>query len=828
MIYNMLCNGGLIRKYQNRLFFVLFSSSLLFWGDGFDYVSARASEESNKVELKASIESQISRTGKPGFYREFDKFGNQSFHPFFDLGAWHGFLLPADKADYGAFTGPMIIAEEYPLFISDAFERLSIVGEKGKAYLFSDAQSSVIALPGKLQQVFAFEDLRVALTLRFVSSRSALVTTVISNLSAKPKNFKLTWDGKLLSQWDQNTTVREKFADWKTKLKSEKNGIVYEFGSLRSPWEMMQSGQASYRIYRSITSRSELNSNELSYTSRAYIHLNGGETRPIQTIHSYVHTAKEAAVVDNEIARIFTQPKLFIEQTENRWQGYVDKLKSQLDPSDKQSLALAVKSLQTLVGNWRSPAGALKSSGITPSVTARWFNGFWAWDSWKHAYAVSYFSPELAKDIIRSMFDFQVTANDPLRPQDAGMILDAIFYNTDQSRGGDGGNWNERNTKPPLAAWAVWKIYEEDKDKSFIHEMFPKLIAYHEWWYRNRDHNQNGLVEYGATRHRLHNDNEGNLIFFANGSRKIKFDHQCVDIGKNKFQCSGADYLEQLIEQNIEVDVPAQHAAAWESGMDNAARFGFINKAQFNKLSKSTSMSQEALKDLWRVKFLENKNSQGKLLGYSINQESVDLNSFLYLEKNILSEMALILGDTKKSKKLREQAIRLKNKINQCFFDEKTGFYYDRKIDGDASQVLCDGNLLTSRGKGPEGWLPLWVKAADNDKSARVIKNMLRENEFNTFIPFPTAAKSNPAYGPDIYWRGRVWLDQFYFAVEALKNYGQQEQAGHLIDKLLLRAEDIKSKQSIRENYHPENGEGLGATNFSWSAAHLLALILEP
>lgn len=828
MIYNMLCNSGLIRKCQSRLFFILISSSLLFTADSFNYVSALASEETNKVKQKTSIESQISRTGKPDFYREFDKFGNQRYHPFFDLGAWHGYLLPADKADYGAFTGPMIIAEEYPLYISDAFERLSIVGEKGKDYLFSDAHSNVKALPGKLVQVFTFEDLQVALTLRFISSRSALVTTSISNLSEKPKNFKLTWDGKLLSQWDQHTAVRKKFPDWKTELKSENNGIVYEFGPLRSQWEMMQGGQSSYRIYRSITSRSELDSDELSYTSRAYLHLDGGETRLIQTIQSYVHTAKEAAKVDDEIARIFTQPRLFIEQTESRWQEYVDKLNSRLEPTDKQSLALAVKSLQTLVGNWRSPAGALKSSGITPSVTARWFNGFWAWDSWKHAYAVSYFSPDLAKDIVRSMFDFQIAANDPLRPQDAGMILDAIFFNTDQSRGGDGGNWNERNTKPPLAAWAVWKIYEEDKDKSFIHEMYPKLIAYHEWWYRNRDYNQNGLVEYGATRHRLHNDNEGNLIFFANGSTKIKFNDQCVDIGKNKFQCAGADYLQQLIEQNIEIDVPAQHAAAWESGMDNAARFGFITKVQLKDLAKSSSVSYGTLKDYWRVKFLENKSTQGKLLGYSINQESVDLNSFLYLEKNILSEMALVLGDKNKSKKFRGQAAILKNRINQCFFDEKTGFYYDRKIVSKASQTSCDGKLLTSRGKGPEGWSPLWVKAADKEKSSLVIKNMLKEKEFNTNIPFPTAAKSNPAYGPDIYWRGRVWLDQFYFAIEALKNYGQQEQAENLVDKLLQNAEGIKTKQSIRENYHPESGRGLGATNFSWSAAHLLALVLEP
>ncbi len=36
------------------------------------------------------------------------------------------------------------------------------------------------------------------------------------------------------------------------------------------------------------------------------------------------------------------------------------------------------------------------------------------------------------------------------------MIIDALFYNFDEFRGGDGINWNERNSKPPLAGWAIW------------------------------------------------------------------------------------------------------------------------------------------------------------------------------------------------------------------------------------------------------------------------------------------------------------------------------------------------------------------------------------
>ncbi len=31
-----------------------------------------------------------------------------------------------------------------------------------------------------------------------------------------------------------------------------------------------------------------------------------------------------------------------------------------------------------------------------------------------------------------------------------------------------------------------------------------------------------------------------------------------------------------------------------------------------------------------------------------------------------------------------------------------------------------------------------------------------------------TAALTNPAFGADIYWRGRVWVDQFWFGLKGM------------------------------------------------------------
>jgi len=565
------------------------------------------------------------------------------------------------------------------------------------------------------------------------------------------------------------------------------------------------------------------------------INVPASSTFELFTTQSYFHNNIEASKEQTVINDALKTPEKYIMATKTRWQEYLAKGVNLKNKTNKQKL-VAVKAIETLIGNWRSAAGNLLHDSVTPSVTARWFNGTWAWDSWKHAYAMASFEPAVAKDNIRAMFDYQVKENDKLRPQDHGMVIDAIFYNKDVSRGGDGGNWNERNTKPPLASWAVWQVYLASKDVSFIEEMFPKLQQYHQWWYRNRDHDHNGLVEYGATKHRFHNDEQGNISFSVQYSTPPKLDSinlkQCKATKDNWYKCSGMDLYNKVIKSSDydDIDIGAQHGAGWESGMDNAARFGFINPTQLNEYAKLNYQGniEKARKD-WQVMFYENRNSSGELLGFSINQESVELNTYLAHEKTLLANMANVLKQHKLAKHYKKSAKALALKINQCFFDDKTGFFYDRKIlnTEQESTKSCSGELLTKRGRGPEGWSPLWANIADKDKARRVKDVMLNENEFNTKVPLGTAALSNPAYDKDIYWRGRVWLDQVYFGLIALDNYGYHNEAKNLADKLLVNAEGLSENGAIRENYNPETGVVQGATNFSWSSAHLLMLFHE-
>lgn len=42
-------------------------------------------------------------------------------------------------------------------------------------------------------------------------------------------------------------------------------------------------------------------------------------------------------------------------------------------------------------------------------------------------------------------------------------------------------------------------VYKATGDKKFLETMFDKLYKFHQWWYAERDHNHNGICEYGST-----------------------------------------------------------------------------------------------------------------------------------------------------------------------------------------------------------------------------------------------------------------------------------------------------------------------------------------
>lgn len=120
---------------------------------------------------------------------------------------------------------------------------------------------------------------------------------------------------------------------------------------------------------------------------------------------------------------------------------------------------------------------------MTPSMIH--YVGVWQWDAFFHALAYRHVEKHLAQDQIRIVLDHQ---------REDGMIPDAIH---------DEGTVTRLNfpvdadvTKPPLIAWAAYKLYEMDGDREFLDEIYEPIVRWNNWWFEQNDTDGNGLCEY--------------------------------------------------------------------------------------------------------------------------------------------------------------------------------------------------------------------------------------------------------------------------------------------------------------------------------------------
>ena len=582
---------------------------------------------------------------------------------FTDAGSWMGFTLPQKDHWVNGFCGPFSLDMNRRQWMAQS---AVTVGYADQANVIFTSDSTCY-FPGELYLSASSEEGKIIQRLIFLDASTALLRIH----SDAGKELSLTasqWGKEIQVQTDQNTVIA------------------------RHP-----SGEI---VALTFTPDVSVKGTDNNYQAK----INGSEHDTYIAISFYTGE-KELSAGLQKAQLALSNPQEGLKANKERWEGYLTKiLRKDMKPEYDR---IAVKAVVTLISNWRTHRGGLLHEGIVPSHAAYYFVGFWAWDTWRFSAALAKFDPELAKDNIRAMFDYQ---------QPDGMIIDCIY--TDPAEN------NARDSKPPLVSWAVDEIFTHTNDTAFISEMYPQLMAYYKWWYNKRDHNRNGMCEYGST--------DGTL-----------------------------------------------EAAAWESGMDNAIRF-----------DDAKMLKNDGAEDAW-----------------SMDQESVDLNAYLALECKLLKKFAGILGVTFDGPDYSSQ-------VADYFFDKEKGFFFDRR--------LKDGSFIQE--PGCEAYTPLWTKVATADQVKAMLPLLTDTAKFSTYIPFPTVAADHPKYNPRGYWRGPIWLDQTYFAIRGLRNYGYNKMADEYTLQVFDRLQGLKEGAPIHENYGTHTGELLKAPHFSWSSSHLLML----
>lgn len=121
------------------------------------------------------------------------------------------------------------------------------------------------------------------------------------------------------------------------------------------------------------------------------------------------------------------------------------------------------------------------------------------------------------------------------------------------------------------------------------------------------------------------------------------------------------------------------------------------------------------------------------------------------------------------------------------------------------------------------GVLPL-VAGPGTDRSERLVGALLDPSRFgpSSRAPwYPTSvAKEDQHFEARRYWRGPVWVNINWLLITGLEDAGYQQEAKRLEERTLK----LVFENGFWEYYDPRTGQGLGCSQFSWTAAAALDL----
>lgn len=167
------------------------------------------------------------------------------------------------------------------------------------------------------------------------------------------------------------------------------------------------------------------------------------------------------------------------DSAEERWKSWFEKL----PPVADTYVRTYTYAWWVMANNLVRPKGSIAYEAMMPSKVN--YVGLWLWDSAMHSLAFRHVDPELARNQIRAILEYQLPD---------GMLPDAIY---------DDGVISEIDhpifaevTKPPILAWAGLKLHETEPDLKFLNDIYVPLVRWNAWWFSMNDDDVDGLVQY--------------------------------------------------------------------------------------------------------------------------------------------------------------------------------------------------------------------------------------------------------------------------------------------------------------------------------------------
>lgn len=194
-----------------------------------------------------------------------------------------------------------------------------------------------------------------------------------------------------------------------------------------------------------------------------------------------------------------------------------------------------------------------------------------------------------------------------------------------------------------------------------------------------------------------------------------------------------------------------------------------------------------------------------------------------------ISRLCSLQGQKEESKKWINKYNALKKIINDNYWDEKDGYYYDIAVnDGTPCRI-----------KTPASFWAMLAEIPNEKQAERMVKYLKSADYLGGKYPWTSLARDdkdhNSATGD--YWRGGVWLPIVYMGTKALEKYGYYELADELAERVVrqqLRTYHAVTPHTIWECYSPsadepstEYGNRVRQEFCGWSALGPISLFIE-
>jgi hypothetical protein len=396
----------------------------------------------------------------------------------------------------------------------------------------------------------------------------------------------------------------------------------------------------------------------------------------------------------------------------------------------------------------------------------------WSWDSALIAIGYSSYDQERATSELTHLLDAQW--KNGLLPQIVfdphfGRYFPGIdFWHANESPDAPEHVRTSGIVQPPAHATAVLRLYERAREDSgaraFLEYAFPKLAAWHEYLYQERDPEGEGLV-----------------------------------------------YIRH----------------PWESGMDNSPMWDSIlerlwltpeeipryRRADTHIVStedRPLDSAYDRFAYLVRL-FADRDYDEARIRkDCPFLVQDVLFNAILCQADRDLAQIARALGEDATS--FEERAEKSARAINEKLWDEEHSIYLDFDLAaGRSIYVYVAPNFAG----------PLFAGIPDEGRAGRMVADLERSGfgfSDESITPVPSYDRYGFAFFPTRYWRGPVWININWFLAQGLDRYGYEEQA-KLLRKTIV---SLCQNEGFYEYFDPLTGAGHGSDLFSWTAALFL------